>query len=490
MDAKNLLLIMADEFTSAHLGCAGHPLVKTPNLDKLAASGTRFRSAYTNGPICIPARASFATGRYTHEIGYWDNAHPYDGRVPGWGHALQAAGHRVDSIGKLHFRDADAPTGFDEQVLPMHVVNGTGDILGSVRDPLPVRHKSKALSEQLGPGETGYTAYDRQIADAAVEWLKEAGARRGAKPWVLFVSFVCPHFPLVAPEAFFNLYAPADMPLPKACRPEDRDDHPWIAAFRRCFTHDDYFDDDKRRLAIASYLGLCSFVDANVGQVLAALEDSDLARETRIIFLSDHGDNLGARGLWGKSTMFEESVGVPMILAGSGVPQGRVSETPVTLVDCHPTILECVGLQSGEGADDLPGQSLWRIADEPDEPDRIAFSEYHAVAAASGAFMIRKGRFKYVYYVGMAPQLFDLSADPEELTDLAGEPSCADVLSELDVALRSIVDPEETDRRAKQDQKALLARHGGREAVLRRGTFGATPAPSENASYESATESS
>ncbi|MCZ6771403.1 MAG: sulfatase-like hydrolase/transferase, partial [Proteobacteria bacterium] len=91
MDAKNLLLIMADEFTSAHLGCAGHPLVKTPNLDKLAASGTRFRSAYTNGPICIPARASFATGRYLHEIGNWDNAFPYTGETPGWGHRLQSA---------------------------------------------------------------------------------------------------------------------------------------------------------------------------------------------------------------------------------------------------------------------------------------------------------------------------------------------------------------------------------------------------------------
>ena len=377
---------------------------------------------------------------------------------------MQKAGHRVDSIGKLHFRDADAPTGFDEQILPMHVVNGTGDILGSVRDPLPVRHKSKALSEQLGPGETGYTAYDRQISGAAVEWLKEAGGRRGAKPWVLFVSFVCPHFPLVAPEAFFNLYDPAAIPLPKACRSEDRDDHPWIAAFRKCFTHDDYFDDDKRRLAIASYLGLCSFVDANVGQVLAALEGNGLTGDTRIIFLSDHGDNLGARGLWGKSTMFEESVGVPMILAGPGVPQGPVSETPVTLVDCHPTILECVGLQNGDGPDELPGRSLWRIAGEPDEPDRIAFSEYHAVAAASGAFMIRKGRFKYVYYVGMAPQLFDLSADPEELTDLAGEPSCTAGLSERHSALRAIVDPAATDLRATHDPATPTEPHVGPHA--------------------------
>ena len=164
MQPKNLLFIMSDEHNPKFLGHAGHPLVKTPNLDRLVASGAYFTSAYSNGPICVPSRASFATGRYTFETGYWDNAHPYDGKVPGWGHRMQETGHKVVSIGKLHYRNGSDPTGFDEQIIPMHVVNGTGDVLGSVRDRVlwgryaqrqrgvrwgRRRHLSRAMSTRL-----------------------------------------------------------------------------------------------------------------------------------------------------------------------------------------------------------------------------------------------------------------------------------------------------------------------------------------------------
>ena len=124
MEPKNLLVIMADEHNPKMLGCSGHPLVKTPNLDALAMRGTRFDRAYTNCPICVPARASFATGRYVHDIGYWYNAIAYDGRVKGWAHRLQEAGVRIESIGKLHYRQEGDPTGFDRQHLPMHIKDG------------------------------------------------------------------------------------------------------------------------------------------------------------------------------------------------------------------------------------------------------------------------------------------------------------------------------------------------------------------------------
>jgi choline-sulfatase len=207
--ATNLLFIMSDEHQARALGCAGHPLVKTPNLDRLANRGTRFTGAYTNSSICVPARAAFATGRYVHDIGYWCNAHPYDGRVPGWGHRLQETGHPVLSIGKLHYRDEADPTGFDTQVVPMYVVKGVGDVFGAVRDRLPERRRSRRLAEEIGPGESGYTRYDRQIRDEACRWLSEEAPNQD-KPWVLFVSFVCPHFPLIAPPEFYALYPPAD----------------------------------------------------------------------------------------------------------------------------------------------------------------------------------------------------------------------------------------------------------------------------------------
>ena len=142
MNQKNLVIIMDDEHGTPFLGCADHPIVKTPNLDQLAATGTRFANAQCNNPICMPSRASFATGLYTHETGYWDNVIAYDGRVKGWGHRLQETGHGCVSIGKLHYMNATDPTGIDEQIIPMHVDKG-GDLHGLIRDDPPTRHQSK-----------------------------------------------------------------------------------------------------------------------------------------------------------------------------------------------------------------------------------------------------------------------------------------------------------------------------------------------------------
>ena len=197
---KNLLVLMSDEHNPRALGCAGHPLAQTPQLDRLAARGTRFTSAYTTSPICVPARAGFATGKYAHQIGYWDNADAYDGAVPSWHHLLRARGHRVVSIGKLHFRGLPGDDhGFSEELLPMHVVDGIGDLKGLIRRDIPRRNGYDKLAKLAGPGESPYTRYDRDIAARAQAWLREEAPRNRARPWALFVSFVCPHFPLIAP---------------------------------------------------------------------------------------------------------------------------------------------------------------------------------------------------------------------------------------------------------------------------------------------------
>ena len=130
MKPQNILFLLSDQHSPKALGCYGSSVVRTPNLDRLAARGTRFSSAYCNSPICISARAALATGRYVHEIGYWDNGRAYEGSVPSWGHRLAFHGHDVESIGKLHFRSEEDPTGFVKQHLPMHVVGGGGDIFG------------------------------------------------------------------------------------------------------------------------------------------------------------------------------------------------------------------------------------------------------------------------------------------------------------------------------------------------------------------------
>jgi acetyl-CoA carboxylase carboxyltransferase component len=294
---------------------------------------------------------------------------------------------------------------------------------------------------------------------------------------------VSPHFPLIAPPEFYRLYRPEDLPLPKPGPASGESEHPWLAAFRRCFIFDDFFTDETRRIAIASYYALVSFLDDNVGRVLAALEASGQAASTRVVYASDHGDNLGARGLWGKSTMFEESVGIPLIVAGPDMPRGKVSATPVSLIDVYPTVTRCLDLPELPDERELPGRSLFEIAGGPDDPERVVLAQYHAAGAATGAFMLRQGRYKYVHYVGMPPQLFDLAADPDELDDQALAPGSVPRLQDLERRLRGLVDPEAVDRRAKADQAALVEAFGGRDAVIHKGGFGATPAPGQKAQY-------
>ena len=477
MAQRNLLVIMDDEHSPKALGCYGHPLVKTPHLDRMAERGTRFQWAYTNSPICVPARAVFATGQYTHKTGYWDNCQAYDGRVKSWGHRLQAENIPVRSIGKLHYVDEASPTGFDEQTIPMHIHQG-GDTMGLVRDNPPRRDQCRDLAENIGPGHTKYIDYDRQITANTCSWLESQADSGTDKPWVTFVSYICPHYPMVCPPEFYELYDPEKIPLPKARTDKNSGPAEWWQAFENCYTWDQYFENDaQRRIAIAAYFGLCSFIDDNVGQIFKTLDQTGLAATTNVVFLSDHGENLGARGLWGKSTLYEESAGIPLIMAGPDVPANVVKQTPVSLIDMYPSILESVGLAPDKEEAALPGRSLFKVIEEDDEPDRLVFSEYHATASKSAEYMIRKGRYKYIHYVGYDPELYDLRNDPEELDNLATDPAYKDLLEEFETDLRSILDPEKTDLAAKADQAKLIEQYGGAKALIDRGGRSATPAP-------------
>lgn len=480
---RNLLFIMSDEHSKRVLGCYGNPLIRTPNLDKLATKGVRFSDAYCNSPICVPSRASFQTGRYVHDIHFWDNAIAYDGSVPSWAHRLKAAGHRVDSIGKLHFRSDRDDNGFTKEHMPLHVVEGIGDPIGMLRDPPPPRKAALRMAADAGCGDSTYQGYDDRITAAAEEWLQERAACRDEKPWTLFVSLVCPHFPLIARPEWYNLYPEDKVPWPGLYDEADRPDHPYVKAIRACQIYDQGFDDSRKvRKAIAAYYGLVSFVDHNVGRLMKALEANGLSSDTRIIYTSDHGDNLGTRGLWGKSNMYEESAAVPMIMAGPDVPQGVVCTEPVSLVDCFPTIIDCAGVEPHPDDRNLPGAPLLDIVGGR-ALKRTVLSEYHAAGSATGAFMIRKGKFKYVYYVGMPPQLFDLEADPYETRDLGRDPGYRGFVADCEAALRKVVDPEAADAQARKDQAAKIAALGGREAILAKGSFGYSPVPGTKPVY-------
>ena len=375
--AENVLFIMSDEHSREIAGCYGNTIVRTPNLDALAGRGAVFENAYCNSPICVPSRASLATGDYVHRTGYWDSAAAYDGRVPSWHHRVRAAGHDMVSIGKLHYRGADDDSGFTDVQLPMYIVDGIGDTHGLLRRDRRVREVARELAREAGRGMSVYTRYDTRVADATVRWLRERGERRDdGKPWVLFSSMVSPHYPLIAPDEFYDLYAGADLPRPRLYDPADRPDHPVIAHYRETWNYDDHFDEERLAVGIRAYYGLCSFLDFQVGRILAALAESGFAEDTLVIYTSDHGENLGNRGLWGKCVMYEESSGVPMLIAGPGIAAGTRCATPVSLVDVYPTVVElaCGSLDTRERA--LPGESLVALAREQ-PAERVVFSEMH-----------------------------------------------------------------------------------------------------------------
>jgi choline-sulfatase len=472
----NLLIIMSDEHDPRWMGCSGNALMHTPHLDRLAARGLRFTDAYTTCPICVPARAAFAIGKYIHQIGFWDNADPYDGSVPSWHHRLRAAGHRVVSVGKLHFRSTEDDNGFSEEIVPMNVFEKKGDLYGLLRgDDMPPRADGAKLAALAGPGESEYTWYDREIAARAQIWLREEARKHRERPWVLFVSFVAPHFPLTAPPHCYYRYPFERIPMPKLYR--SRDVHPYVRDQAENTGYDQHFADEAAvKRARAGYLGLISSLDENIGHILETLSDVGLDGSTRILYTSDHGDNMGARGLWGKQVLYEEAAKVPMILAGPGVAAG-VRREPVSHVDVYPTVMECVGAH----APDAAGVSLFGKI-----PERTVLSEYHASSSRAGEFMIRHGKWKYVYFVRYPgePELFDLEADPEELRNLASDARFAAVKKECHEKLRGMLDPEEVDRRAKRRQAEIVAANGGREAVIRRGSFAYSPPPGFKAEFD------
>lgn len=471
--SQNLLFILSDEHNRKIAGCYGHPFVKTPNLDRLAAGGTIFSNAYCNSPICVPSRASLATGRYVHEIRCWDNASPYTGRPKSWHSTLREQGVDVVSIGKLHFRGGD-DYGFTEELAPLHVVGGKGDLKGLFRKELPPKSGTANLAAEAGPGDSSYARYDTKIGEIARDWLKRRAAAGETAPFVLMVSFVMPHFPLVVSEAYYDLYRQYEIEDLTHGLDAPPPDHPTLNRMLEYFDYDGHFDDESKAAALRAYFGMVTRLDELIGEVLTCLDETGLSETTRVLYTSDHGDNLGNRGMWGKSVMYEDSVGVPMILAGDGVPAGKTVKTPVSLLDIGPTAAAATRADLSD--EDLPGESLIALANAADS-DRAVFAEYHASGSDTGQFMIRKGHWKYVFYVDTVPQLFNLEQDPDELVDLGTSPEHAPIRAQLDAALRQICNPEAEDARAFADQMVIIRANGGKEGIASSADIPFTPVP-------------
>lgn len=436
----NIVVVLSDEHAASTAGCYGHPTVRTPNLDRLSDQGLTYDNAYCASPMCVPSRLSLLSGRYVHEIGAWDNGViPDPATYRTWAHHLRPAGYECVLAGRTHFNGPDRLLGFDARL--SDDLDFWVDHSGRPPRRTPDwRRASNSHVSECGPGDHVHTHHDVTTTDLAVDFLTERARRRpGSDPFLLYVGYMHPHFPLLAPEEYASRYDPADVELPPTWQEPIETQHPVIAQLRKGFRNDEPIPEALARQATASYWALVTHLDHQLGRLLAAVDD-----DTVVLYTSDHGEMAGHHGIWQKQCFYEPAVRVPLILRTPGGRPARVGES-VSQVDVLPTLLDLAGL---EPRPDLPGRSLL----DPPLPDRAVFSEYHAQGMVRGGFMLRKGRYKYCAYAGDEPQLFDLDTDPDERTDLAGDPEYAAVRADLHRELLRIADPVAVDTRAQSDQ--------------------------------------
>jgi choline-sulfatase len=427
----NLLFIYSDQHCPAVAGCYGDPIVQTPNLDRLAARGVVFDSAYCPSPLCVPSRMAFLTGRHPCEIEVWTNDHVLDAGIPTLAHALGAGGYRPVLVGRMHAIGPDQLHGYVERLVGDHGPNHLGGspvdhgILQGTAGPFRIS------LEKSGPGQSAYQVHDEYVTAAAVDAIRRAGlARRSGvsqEPLDLSVGFMLPHQPFVARREDYERYL-GRVGLPQHPEPYSEKLHPHLRYWRALSGIEELSEAEALR-ARTAYWALVDRMDAMIGEILQALGESGLEENTLIAYTSDHGEQLGEHGLWWKQTFYEHSARVPMILSWPGVlPQGVRCSRVVSQYDLNATLL------AGLGAPELPnshGRNLLPLLQEPGTPwDDIAISEYCTDEGAQQR-MVRRDAWKLVYYHGQEPQLFNLAEDPHELADRAADPACRRVREEL-----------------------------------------------------------
>lgn len=419
--SPDILLLQADQLAPHFLPAYGHPVTLAPHLSGLAAGGAVFDAAYCNSPLCAPSRSSMLTGRMPSEIGVHDNASPLSPAVPTFAHRLRVRGYRTVLAGKMHFVGPDQLHGFEERlctdIYPADF-GWTPDWDHPERDPVVsyLRHAARDVAGSGVSEPTLQMRYDDEVTRRTVRWLQEVGDR--GRPFLLTVSFTHPHDPFNITREYWDRYRERPIDYPVEAEPPEPLDGP--SARLREFMALGSLTLSRTEILAArrAYYGAISYLDDNIGRVLAALREAGRSRPTVIIFVSDHGEMLGERGLWFKMNFFERSARVPLIINGPGIPPTRVRE-PVSLIDLLPTLLDIAG-PDPDGAG-TPGRSLLPVARGEPCPDAApVFGEFLGEGLDEPMVMIRMDRFKYIYMRGEPALLFDVVADPEERVDLMG----------------------------------------------------------------------
>ena len=382
----NLLYIHSDQHSPYISGCYGDPLVRTPHLDALAASGVALDNTYCPSPICVPSRMSMLSGRYPHENQVCTNSQILDSGIPTLAHAMGSGGYKPVLIGRMHSNGPDQLHGYAERLVGDHGPNHIGGrgadhgMLSGTAGP------ARVSLEKAGHGQSAYQVHDEDVTAATVDFFNRLGVKKRAgqpaEPFSLSVGFMLPHQPFVARLQDYEYYYENMFP-PHITEPFGEDLHPHIKMWREKSGIQEVSDEEVRR-ARAAYWALVERMDILIGQIIAALRANGLEENTLIIYTSDHGEQVGEHSLWWKQTFYEDSVKVPAILSWPGhLPGGTRCGRVVSSLDLNATMLDALGCPA------LPnsrGRSLLPVLKDPDHAawDDVAFSELCYDAAGGG----------------------------------------------------------------------------------------------------------
>lgn len=450
---KNVLILMSDQHTPTAFGFKGDPVARTPNLDALASTAVDFESAYCTYPLCLPSRASFMTGLYTHHHHAYNNRTPWPYEHKTLAHYFHDAGYMTSLIGKMHFADAQTH-GFDyymdfnawfEYLGPLTKMwtdelggpgNGSGlpqiEELWKNHDPWA---GMRTDDDRQGPVAVGRRShlpekdhFESFVARESIRFLEKYGKKQ---PFLLISSFLKPHEPFMPAARFAKMYNPADMKLPDTWGKVNLSTVPRVIreAIQWYRPTPELRHPEEAKIRIAMYYAQLAQMDDCAGQILRALRELGLEDDTIVLYTSDHGEMLGRHGLWGKFVFYEPSVEVPLLCRVPGVtPEAARCKTPVSLVQGVATLSELCGLPVPSGLD---GSSFASNLRHPRHTlDTSVFAEYD-IRKPTGRFMIRRGNYKYSYYLNDIAELYDLHTDPKEMRNLAILPQFKSKVEEM-----------------------------------------------------------
>lgn len=474
MTRPNIVVIQADQMAAASLGAYGDAAARTPWIDSLAEEGAVFERALCTTPLCSPSRASMMTGVLPSELGCFDNGDDFGASVPTFAHRLRAAGYHTALVGRMHFIGPDQHHGFEER-LTTDVYPADLDMVPDWGRPLEQRlqwyHNAEPVAEAGVSLASVQQDFDDEVLFRSLRHLADrARANRAAEepqPFLMVSSFIHPHDPYEPPREHWDRFA--DVAIPPPAHPEPATDP--HSERLRVMCGFDRTPPTAAEVATArrAYYAAVSYIDDHVGRILSRLEELGLAEDTVVVVTSDHGDMLGERGLWYTMSPFERSARVPLIVRGPErwVRPGRYTR-PVSLLDLMPTLCELAGtpveedpvaVASGRLGRSLLATARRETAGEGDDTEQDVRIEYLAEGTHHPQLTLVRGRHKLVVCPGDPDLLFDVEADPHELTDLAEDPGHAGLRESMraDLAARYDLAALEREVLASQERRTLVA---------------------------------